>query len=998
MSLFGSSNAKSPPPGIGSLSLQQSSYSTPIVIVYGTNRVTGNLVWYDAFTQTLVSTGGGGGKGGVVGGGGKGGGSSEYNYSASFAIGICEGQITGVGQCWVSKQITTIPTLGGAVFTGALDQSPWGYLTTNFPAAADGYNTLAYAGFPNFQLGTSAETPQFSFEVSGLKVIGAGNQDAAPDQVVIDFLTRSQFPPSFIDTYTAFASYCTAMGFFISPILDQQRQAFDWLNEWMATLNSEFVFTNGVLTIVPRGDVTVTGNGVTYTPNLTPIYNIGDDDYVITGDEDPVTITRPDLQDAYNQMPIEYCSRDDQYNLQTFVAEDAAHIDMFGIRTAPTLQAHHITDPTIAQNMAYIALWRQLYIDHGPQYEFKLPWNFILLDPMDLITINDTNLGLINKLVRAKSIKEDEDGQLSFTCEDMPGDLGGISLYNMVTPNKYTANYAATPPSINPPVFFETPLQLVQKAAVEIGIGISGAGPTWGGCFVWVSTDDLTYQYLTQVNGANRMGVLTAVLATFAAAPGGNNIDTTHTLAIDMTESGGTFQNSATDADAVAFNSLCFVDGEFLAFGNDALTAANKYNLTYLNRGAYGSPISAHAIGSNFVRVDQSVTRYDVDQTRIGTTVYFKFLSFNQWGGGQQTLDEVPAYSYVIQGTALYTNLANPTNLAVSYTDNIAILGWSPVSDIRSPIFYQIRKGAAFASAQVVGETVQTSYPVFGTDTYWITAVYATPTGAQVYSANPISIAITTPSLAQFLIEEWDEASTGWSGTLSGGAYLSGGNVQVDGTGNILADLDFLNTPNILAYAAGAGTYTIPAGHQIASNYIINAKVIINWTIDAVNLAASDVTAFADVPTVADVTGGVSSALVTSQPQINLSLDAGSTWLGWQNWVPGVYTFNKIQSRMIIQVLALGITAVMTDMSMDVDVPLRTDTGTSTSDPSVDTTINFPGGEYNVIPVVMTSILNLQAGDAVIISSTPNETNFAYSVWNAGSRVVRTINWTATGY
>ncbi len=995
--LFGSSNASTPPPALGALSIQQSSYSTPVEIIYGTNRISGNLLWYGDFTQTLVSTGGGGGKGGVVGGGGKGGGSSEYNYSASFVIGICEGQIAAVGQVWVSKQISTIPLLLGALIQGGLDQLPWGYLLSNHPAEADGYNTLAYAGFANFSLGTSAEMPQFSFEASGLCLIGGGNQDAYADQVVIDFLTRAGFPVGMIDTYTQFGIYCKAMGFFISPILDQQRQANDWLGEWMATLNSEFVFTNGVLTIVPRGDSTVTGNGVTYVPDLTPIYNIGDDDYIIDGDEDPVTVTRPDLQDAYNQMPIEYYNRADQYNLETFTAEDAAQVDLFSYRIAPTLTAHHITDPVMAQNMAYIALWKQLYIDHGPQYVFKLPWNFILLDPMDLISITDANLGLNSKLVRVKSIKENKDGELEFTCEDMPGDISGTSLYNMVTPSKYTANYNVPAPDVNTPIFCESPLALVQAATVELMIGVSGAGSNWGGCNIWVSTDGDTYQYLTQVNGANRMGVLSAALAAFTPAPGGNNIDVASTLSIDMTESEGIFQNSATNGDAVAYNTLCYADGEFMAFGQDTLTASYKYDLTYLNRGAYGSTIGAHASGSNFLRIDQSVLRYDVDQTRVGQTIYFKFLSFNQWGAGQQTLDEVSDYSYTILGTALFTPLSNPTALSVSYLDNIGQLNWQPVSDVRSPILYEIRKGASFAAGQIVATTAQTNYPVYGTDTYWVSALYYTPTGTPVYSATPPSVAVTTPSLTQYLIDTWDEAATSWTGTLSGAAVLTGGNIEVVGAGNLLGLANLLTVPNILDFAVAAvGTYTAPSGHIITSNYVMNAKVIMNWTLSAIS-SSSDVTAITDIPTTPDITGAVSNSLVLAQPQIKLSQDGGSTWSAWQNWVPGVYTFNAIDFQIIIYSLSSTATAILTDLSITVDVPLRTDTGTSASSASVDVTVNYPNGEFNVTPNLQLTVQSAVAGDDIITTAI-GMTSFTYSVYNGGSRVVRTINFSATGY
>ena len=995
--LLGSSNSQSTPVAVGALSIQQSSYSTPVMLVYGTNRVAGNLLDYQDFQQILVSTGGGGGKGGVLGGGGKGGGSQEYNYSASFAIGICEGEITGVGQVWVSKQISSIPALGGTLFTGATDQEPWGYFSSNYPTHAIGYNTLCYAGFPNFSLGTSAETPQFNFEVNGILVIGGGNQDAYFDQVLIDVLTRAGFPVAMIDAFTTCATYWKAMGFFVSPVLDQQRQLNDWMNEWMLTMNAEFVFTNNVLTAVPRGDSTVTGNGVTYTPNLTPIYNIGDDDFIVDGDEDPVTINIPDTQDAYNQMPIEYCNRADQYNLETYTAEDAAQIDMFSYRTAPTLTAHHVTDPVMAQNMAYLALWKGIYIDCGPQYVFKLPWNYILLDPMDLISINDPAIAGSPLLVRVKSIKENESGELEFTCEAMPGDLTAIATYNQVTPSKYTANYNIAAPNVNVPVFFETPLALAQTAIVQLCIGLSGAGPTWGGCNIWVSTDGETYQFLMQVNGSTRMGVLTEALAAFTQPAGGTTIDTTDSFGVNMTMSEGSFQNSAVNTDAAALNTLCFVDGEFLAFGQDILTAEYKYTLSYLNRGAYDTASGLHAIGSSFVRFDQSVPRYTVDQTRIGQTIYFKFLSFNQWGGGLQTLDSVPAYNYTILGTALITPLENPIGLCVYYANQIAQLSWQPISDVRSPIFYQIRKGSSFGTAQIVGQTSSNSYLVFGTDTYWVTAFYNTPTGVAVYSLSPPSVAVSTAALAQYLVETWDEASTSWSGTCSGSAVVVGDTIEVNGSANILGDSNILTNPNILNYAAAAGIYTAPSGHTITSNYVVDAKVIIDWTLVAES-STSDVTAIADVPSTADITGAAPAGTAIATPQIRLSTDGGMTYGAWQNWTPGVYTFNAIQYQIIIQSLSLTVLAILTDFAITVDVPLRTDNGTSTGSLSADTTVNYPNGEFNELLQVTAVPVGGSAGDTVNIVS-QGLTSFVYSVYNAlGARVADAISYTATGY
>lgn len=996
--LFGGGAKVQQPQATAALTIQQSSYGTPVFLLYGTNRIYGNMLWYGAFQAILVSTGGGGGKGGVVGGGGKGGGQSEYNYYATFAIGLCEGPISAVGDVYVSKQITTLAALGNAtVFTGTQGQAQWGWMVTNEPAQSISYSELAYIGFESFSLGTSSETPQFSFEIFGLKIFGNGIQDASPDQVFIDFLTRAGIPAAYIDTFTALKNYCQSMGFFISPLFDQQQQASQWLKQIMDTLNSEFVWlpSQGILTAVPYGTTAISGNGAAYVPNLTPIYSLTDDDYIREGDEDPVTITRTELSDVYNQVPVEYVNSSDQYNVETYTAFDDGLTDIYGFRIAPTLQAHHVTNANEAQQMATLYLNRQIYIRNS--YSFKTAPNYCLLDPMDLIEISDPSLPVSPTLVRIVSIQEDEkSGTLTFTCEDVPGAIAGAALNPNFGVVRSTPNYNQPPGDVNVPPIFESPLQLVQSAAVEINVGISGANPLWGGCQVWISTDNVTYQYLSEFNLKSRMGTLTQILPAFTIPPGGSSLDTIDTLAITMVESGGALNGAASQADAQALNTLCYVDGEFICYGQDNLTGPNAYNLSYLVRACYGSTSAQHAVGSKFCRMDANVFSYEANQFYVGQTIYFKFLSYNLWGGGLQTLDEVPAYNYTITGAALLTPLANPTGFCVYYTDNVGQLNWQPITDVRSPILYQIRKGASFQSAQIVGETTSNGFSVYGTDTYWVTAVYYTPTGTAVYSASPPSIAVVTAAIPQYLIETWDEASTSWSGTLSGSAVLISDTIEVNGSSNLLDAPNILTIPNILNYAAAAGLYTAPSGHTIASNYIINAKVIIDWALEAES-STSDVTALTDVTTTPDITGAAPAATVLAIPQIRLSQDGGSTWSEWQNWVPGFYTFNAIQYQIIIYSLALTTIAILTDLSITVDVPLRTDSGSSTSSAIGDTTVTYPAGEFNQLLLVAPQVVGGSSGDNVVIVS-QGLTNFVYSVYNAGARVARTVSYTAQGY
>lgn len=80
-------------PRLDDLSVQTSTYGTAIPLVYGTMRLSGNVIWSTDLKETRHEQhSGGGGKGGG------GGGSTQvsYSYSVSFAVGLCVGPVSTV--------------------------------------------------------------------------------------------------------------------------------------------------------------------------------------------------------------------------------------------------------------------------------------------------------------------------------------------------------------------------------------------------------------------------------------------------------------------------------------------------------------------------------------------------------------------------------------------------------------------------------------------------------------------------------------------------------------------------------------------------------------------------------------------------------------------------------------------------------------------------------------------------------------------------------------
>jgi len=132
-----------------------------------------------------------------------------------------------------------------------------------------------------------------------------------------------------------------------------------------------------------------------------------------------VVLTRSDPAQATNWLSVEYMDADNSYNPQIIAAFDQGTIDLYGLRTEPSIQAHEFTNPTSATVSAQLMLQRRLYVRNT--YKFKLGVSYALLEPMDIVLITDSTLGLDAAPVRITQIEEDDNGELTVTAEEIPG-------------------------------------------------------------------------------------------------------------------------------------------------------------------------------------------------------------------------------------------------------------------------------------------------------------------------------------------------------------------------------------------------------------------------------------------------------------------------------------------------------------------------------------------------------------------------------------------------
>ena len=244
-----------------------------------------------------------------------------------------------------TRSSTTFGVAAQWITFGGLDgQAPWGYLVTNHPESAFGYSGIVYVATSAWNLGSSPNPPQISFEVYGLGMLqglnvfafGAANGDAWLDNVFIDLWLNTEIgigaPSNMIGTsqpgWTGFPFFNTplsewhtfiaAAGLWVSPLLDSQQPLSKWVEDFLDITMSDMIVTCEAIYFRPYCSEVVTGTGVpdlffntwTYTPLLPPLVILTDDSYEDGGNgQPPVSVER--------QLPAGQVQRGKDRNMST---------------------------------------------------------------------------------------------------------------------------------------------------------------------------------------------------------------------------------------------------------------------------------------------------------------------------------------------------------------------------------------------------------------------------------------------------------------------------------------------------------------------------------------------------------------------------------------------------------------------------------------------------------------------------------------------------------
>ncbi|HWQ86260.1 baseplate multidomain protein megatron [Brevundimonas sp.] len=142
-------------PRLETLKVQGTAEGAPMAAVFGRARVTGQMIWAERFQEGRNTSSGG--KGGPR--------TVEYDYSLSFAVALCEGEIDGVGRVWADGRPMNLSGVTMRVHRGGAEQTP-DPLIEAVEGTSPAYRGTAYAVFEDLPLGPFGNRPpQLAFEV-----------------------------------------------------------------------------------------------------------------------------------------------------------------------------------------------------------------------------------------------------------------------------------------------------------------------------------------------------------------------------------------------------------------------------------------------------------------------------------------------------------------------------------------------------------------------------------------------------------------------------------------------------------------------------------------------------------------------------------------------------------------------------------------------------------------------------------------------------------------
>ena len=165
-----------------SLRVQTSTEGTAIAQVFGRMRVAGQVIWSSRFKENRSTRSEGGGKGNP------GRRVTEFSYTISLAVGLCEGPIQRIGRVWADGKLLSLSGIRHRIYLGNETQTPDPKIqAVEGHGTVPAYRGLAYVVFEDLPLERFGNhIPQLNFEVfrSAQSVVSGANDELPVPKLV----------------------------------------------------------------------------------------------------------------------------------------------------------------------------------------------------------------------------------------------------------------------------------------------------------------------------------------------------------------------------------------------------------------------------------------------------------------------------------------------------------------------------------------------------------------------------------------------------------------------------------------------------------------------------------------------------------------------------------------------------------------------------------------------------------------------------------------------
>jgi hypothetical protein len=383
---------------------------------------------------------------------------APMGYRHFVALGFCEGLIYDTGKAWVDKQVYS--SVGAGLYnTGIPHDATWSrmYLGRDvgdrpgvsdapswFPDTASGasfrnvYRSLATLWLKLTTASDAALPESISLEIKGI-FCDSTHVDVSPADIATDLLTHTRrgigWPSGRVDSVStgvgtaSWRTYCTAYGLNLSWSIEQQSTVLSLLEVLLQATNTDAVWTNRPDGLGGMIKFVPLGDEAITANGVTYTPN-STPAYSLTNDDflGELEVSRISPADTYNAWPVEFTSRADDYRRISVTDPEMADVDLRGLKTQSAVSLPFVISTAAATMLSRIYANRSLQIRN--QYRFRLPWRFLLLEPTDLLTISDTVSGISNVAVRVVSVQEDPDANsFELVCEDWPAKVATAAQY-----------------------------------------------------------------------------------------------------------------------------------------------------------------------------------------------------------------------------------------------------------------------------------------------------------------------------------------------------------------------------------------------------------------------------------------------------------------------------------------------------------------------------------------------------------------------------------------